>query len=105
MDNRWTFDVLAGASWICISQNWHEGWRWKTASGSWRPFLKGCDNACWIPELPNAGNEIEVRFFPYHPALAGISITGACLVLLLLLGSLMIVCRMRSPLHTERVRA
>ena len=103
--NRLILPRPEGAQWLRICQNWHEGWRWKTASGSWQPFMKGCDNACWIPVLPNAGNEIEVRFFPHHPALAGISITGACLVLLLLLGSLMIVCRMRSPLHTERVRA
>jgi hypothetical protein len=75
--NRWAFEVQAGQSWIRIAQNWHEGWRWKTAGQDWKPFRNGSDAACWIDHLPPAARHIEVQFFPRPQWLAFASIATA----------------------------
>jgi hypothetical protein len=62
--NRLTFEAPAGSTWIRISQNWHEGWRWKTPEKNWQSFRNGPDAACWIDAPPPGGGQIKVQFFP-----------------------------------------
>jgi hypothetical protein len=95
--NRLILQLPEGTRWLRICQNWHEGWRWKTASGSWQPFSKGRDNTCWIRELSETGKKLEVRFFPYQSVVMGISITSTCLASIILLTSLIISVRNQSP--------
>ena len=65
--NRWACEIPAGQSWVRISQNWHEGWRWKTSGQDWKPFRNGPDAACWIDHLPPGTHQIQVQFFPRPP--------------------------------------
>lgn len=95
--NRFSLPVPGGATWLRISQNWHEGWRWKTSTGGWQPFERGADNACWIKSMP-AGTDviIEARFFARPYPLAILSLLAALIGVLLLLLSLR---KHRMPLH------
>jgi hypothetical protein len=72
--NRLALPVPDGSTWLRISQNWHEGWRWKTVGSGWQPFLKGADNACWIHAIPRGTSGIEVQFFPRPSLLPYISL-------------------------------
>jgi hypothetical protein len=82
-DNRWTFDVPAGASWIRIAQNWHPGWLWKIPGHDWKPFHNGTDAACWIAHLPAGTQRIEAQFFP-RPQWLTLTSLGAALAWLAL---------------------
>jgi hypothetical protein len=82
-DNRWTFDVPAGASWIRIAQNWHPGWQWKIPGHDWKPFHNGTDAACWIAPLPAGTQRIEAQFFP-RPQWLTLTSLGAALAWLVL---------------------
>lgn len=95
--NRFSLPVPGGATWLRISQNWHEGWRWKTPTGGWQRFERGADNACWIKSMP-AGTDIiiEARFFPRPYPVTILSFLAALIAVLLLLLSLR---RHRIPLH------
>jgi hypothetical protein len=87
--NRMSLAVPVDSFWLRISQNWHEGWRWKSTTGSWQPFQKGSDNACWILDPPK-NEKIDVRFFPRSPVITGISILAVSIVLLVVLVSLVL---------------
>jgi hypothetical protein len=86
--NRLSLVLPENTNWLRISQNWHEGWRWKTPSGEWRPFLKGSDNSCWINHVPAGLRSMEVRFFPRNASLPAISLLSACGCALMLMLSL-----------------
>jgi hypothetical protein len=62
--NRLTFPLPKETSWLRIAKNYHIGWKWKCESGSWQPFQRGPDNACWITSGLNTGGQIDVKFFP-----------------------------------------
>ena len=72
--NRWAFDAPRDSTWIRISQNWHEGWRWRVPGGAWLPFRKGADAACWIDLAPNQPHQLEARFFPHATWLTWVSL-------------------------------
>jgi len=72
--NRISFEVPEEARWIRLTQNWHQGWRWRTPSQSWQPFRNGSDAACWIDAIPKGTTRIEVKFFPRSPWLTFVSI-------------------------------
>ena len=72
--NRWAFDAPQDSTWIRISQNWHDGWRWRVPGGDWQPFRKGADAACWIDLAPNQPHPLEARFFPRATWLTWVSL-------------------------------
>jgi len=90
--NHRSFEVPAGSTWVRISQNWHEGWRWKTTGGDWKPFSPGPDAACWITQPSSSSpSRIEARFFPRPNGSALFSVTAAglwaCLIPVIVLRS------------------
>jgi hypothetical protein len=94
--NRWTIAVPDGSTWLRIAQNWHSGWRWKTAGqNDWNIFDQGPDATCWIDQLPSNVKQIEVRFFPRPPWL---SLTSLCVLAawLCLIPAIMLVRRKKS---------
>ncbi len=80
--NRSTFEIPANTTWARISQNWHEGWHWRTTGGPWQPFQPGPDHACWILNPPPSAASIETRFFPRAGWLVPLSLGAALLALL-----------------------
>jgi hypothetical protein len=94
--NRWTIAVPDGSTWLRIAQNWHSGWRWKTAGqNDWHIFDQGPDATCWIDQLPSNAKQIEVRFFPRPPWL---SLTSLCVLAawLCLIPAILLVRRKKS---------
>jgi hypothetical protein len=81
--NHRTFTIPAGSTWVRLSENWHEGWRWRIPGGDWTAFRSGPDAACWIGEIPAGATRLEARFFPRPAWLAPISLAAAALALLL----------------------
>ena len=62
--NRKIISIPEQAAWLRISENWHPGWKWKNTKGQWTAFTQGADAACWISNLQDAPNRLEVQFFP-----------------------------------------
>lgn len=84
--NRWKFRWPQDAPWVRLAQNWHPGWRWKSAAdGEWKELVNGPDGTCWIGRPAGAGDEIEVRFFAVPPAIRFASIGSGIFALILLL--------------------
>lgn len=85
--NRWVLDCPMEADWLRISQNWHEGWKWRSGDGKWQTMLCGPDFACWL-RRPKSDSKIEVRFFPRQVWLRFISpllgVLWVCLIGLVL---------------------
>lgn len=79
--NHTRFEIPAHTTWARISQNWHQGWRWRTAGGDWQPFQPGPDHACWILHPPSSPGLIEARFFPRAGWLSPLSLAAALLAL------------------------
>lgn len=82
--NHVSFGLPDGRSWVRISRNWHESWRWRAEGGPWQKFEPGPDASCWIKSPPTGAARIEARFFPRPVWLSGISV-GACLSALLVI--------------------
>jgi hypothetical protein len=100
--NRWVLEAPAGAKWIRIAQNWHAGWKWKSAGGDWQATRKGPDGATWIDLPSGPGQRVELKFFP-RPVLLGCVSGGVALIWLLCTG-IAAVRRMRSDAVTPASR-
>lgn len=93
--NSWIFPLSSGSQWIRIAQNWHKGWQWRANENeSWNPTLCGPDFACWIQEIPQGAQSIEVRFFP-QPAWT-IQATWSAIALWLITMLIFLIKRIRS---------
>jgi len=96
--NRWVLDVPADAKWIRIAQNWHAGWKWKSAEGDWQAARRGPDGATWVDLPSGPGQRVELKFFP-RPVLLGCVSGGVALIWLLCTG-VVALRRMRSDAVT-----
>jgi hypothetical protein len=96
--NRRILDVPLDANWIRISQNWHAGWKWRSAGGSWQITRKGPDGATWIDLPAGSGQRVELKFFPRPVLLSCVS--GAVAFIWLLYTGIITTRGMRSDAMT-----